>query len=683
VSLLSLNALPIVPVRTIETPKGPERKPLVEWGKWIDRKQTPEEREEILAWIRRDRLDVAVVGGHYVEGKGFFFTIDFDLPYEEVLKKLRRDKSLITYLERTRRGRLHASFFSKRPVPSKKIKGVPIELLGRGHLVMISPSEGYVPLNDNPPKVVEDGVQLWLEFCEALGYGEEVHDFLRKESGETEVDRNVLDEWLDAIVQELKRRNLYQGRGPNYIYCLCPFHPEHNASFAINHRRYYAVDYHDGKVYKLLDLGKALGLELVIEYGDADDKARVKERVEYVVGGELIGDCLIEVVVGPKLLLYYPVENKLVLADEFRQNGVCYKPYHTIPFNLPDAPQNVGPDPMLWHDTKQFIEAYFDHLDPRVYELMVATVGWSYFYRDVKASTPYILFLGPWRSGKTRALEVLESLSYKAVKVVDPSEASLFRSIESFKPTLLIDESQIIDQNVRAVMASGYRFGSKVMRVIDPEADGFDGIKFYDTFSFIVYASREEPPSDILSRSIVVHCERNTRPTLKRIDEARALELRTRWLAQKLYHFGKIRITFEEFQSEDARLQELFSPLIVMAQSFGDDKAVESIESYGRKVERELRDYESATPEAELVEAIVRIIEEREGDAPEVVLTSEILERLNNGEWTAQRIGRRMAALGFRRFHGADGKRGYVVDLDLLERLKLRYALSQPTLTTI
>jgi hypothetical protein len=361
---------------------------------------------------------------------------------------------------------------------------------------------------------------------------------------------------------------------------------------------------------------------------------------------------------------------------------MIYRPYRDLPFQLPDAPKSVGPDPSLWAETKEFIRSYFDHLDQRVYDLMVSAVAWSYFYRDIKASTPYFLFLGPWRSGKTRALEVLESICYRAVRVVDPSEASLFRSIELFRPTLLIDESQIIDQNVRAVMASGYRSGSKVMRVFDPEAEGLNGIRFYDTFAFIIYASREEPPSDIFSRSIVIHCEKNLRPTLKRIDEARALDLRTRWLSQRLYYFGKIRISFDEFDSDDGRLQELFSPLIVMAKIFGDNGAVDSINSYGRQVERELREYESSTPEAELVEAVARIVEEREGDAPEVVLTSEILERLNNREWTAQRIGRRMGSLGFKRYHGPDGKRGYIIDLSLLERLKLRYGLSQPTLAT-
>jgi hypothetical protein len=664
--LLSLG-LPVVPVK--------EKRPLTVWSNWIDSGQKPEERERVFKYAAANGADLAVVCGHYVEGRGYFFAIDFDLPYRDVLTRLRGDKRIITYLEKTPRGGLHAYFFSRRPVPSVKFKDIPIELKGKGGLIIVSPSRGYEPLNSNQPKVVEDALQLFAEFAEALGYS--VHDYLAEESGETETDQSILNEWLAAIIEELRRRGLNPRRGPNYYSCLCPFHEEHNPSFALNHKKFYAIDYHDGKVYKLLDLAKKLGLELVAEVGEDSSPPKIKPMS--LVGGEVIGDALVEVIAGPKLLLYYPAENKIVVAEELRQGDKAYRPHHTFPFPLSDAPKAIGPDPTLWAETREFIRSYFDHLDPRVYEIMCAAVAWSYFYRDVGVSTPYILFLGPWRSGKTRALEVLESLSYKALRVVDPSEASLFRSIELLRPTLLIDESQIVDQNVRAVMASGYRYGSKVMRVLDPEADGFDGIKFYDTFAFVIYASREEPPSDILSRTVVVHCEKNLRPTLKRIDEARALDLRTRWLAQKLYYRGKIEVSFEEFPSMDGRLQELFSPLIVMAKTFGGEEAAKAVESYGRSTEVELSAYESSTPEAELVEAMARIVEERGGDAPVVVYADEIKAVLND-EWSPQRIGQKMAALGFRRHRGTGGRRGYIIDLALLRRLKLRYGLFQETL---
>ena len=48
------------------------------------------------------------------------------------------------------------------------------------------------------------------------------------------------------------------------------------------------------------------------------------------------------------------------------------------------------------------------------------------------------------RSGKTRALEVLELLTPRAWRIVQPSTAVLFRKIEKDHPTLLLDEADAI-----------------------------------------------------------------------------------------------------------------------------------------------------------------------------------------------------------------------------------------------
>ena len=410
-------------------------------------------------------------------------------------------------------------------------------------------------------------------------------------------------------------------------------------------------------------------------------------KPRYLVGGEIVGEALVEIIAGetvdgevkPALLVYYPRESRIEHVAQLEHDGVVYRPYPDLPFALPKAPETIGPDPTLWEETREFIRAHFDHLDERVYDIMAAAVAWSYFYRDVKGSTPYLLFLGPWRSGKTRALETLEALCYRAVRVVDPSEASLFRTVELFRPTLLIDEAQIVDGNVRAILASGYRYGAKVARVIDPEAKGLEGIRFFSTFSFIIYASREEPPGDILSRSIVINCEKNARPLARRIDEAKALELRTRWLAQRLRYFGKIEVRFDEFTSDDGRLQELFSPLLVMARTFGGAQAVEAIESYGRKVEEDIKAYESSTEEAEVIGALLQYVKEAPGDAPEIVYVSD-LRALLGDDWSPHKIGRCLSSLGLRRFKAPGGKRGYYIDYELLRRLALRYGYSEPTI---
>ncbi|MEM2085766.1 MAG: hypothetical protein QXW60_07950 [Nitrososphaerota archaeon] len=371
---------------------------------------------------------------------------------------------------------------------------------------------------------------------------------------------------------------------------------------------------------------------------------------------------------GPRVLIWDG--STLEVVENVEIGGVTYRPYQETLYPLARAPSSIGEDPSLWSDTAAFIKEYFDHPREEVYHVMAATVAWSYFIHDVKASTPYLCFLGPWRSGKSRALEAMEALCYKSFLLVDPSESSIFRIVETVKPTIIIDEAQIVDSNVRAIMSAGYQWGARVPRTIDPEADGLSALKFFDTFGLKIFATREEPPDDIFSRSIVIKCEKALKSTRKKIDRDRASELRTRWLAQRLRLHGKVIVTFNEFQSEDGRLQELFSPLIVMAELFRGEEGVRAIEKYGRFIESEIAGLESTSEEAEVVSTICEIIDDS-GIETDFIPIHEMVSRMGE-DWSPVKVGRIMTRLGFRK-HRSRKKRGYIIDYSLLERLKKRY----------
>jgi biotin operon repressor len=265
VNILQYN-LPIIPVKVYKDEDGKyNKKPLLEWSCYIDNNtQTEEEREKVLEGLEKGEYNgVAVVCGHYVESKGYFFAIDIDLPYQEALKKLSEIPNTTTCFEKTVSGNLHAYYFSRRPVPSFKLNGSPVELKGRGSLIVIHPSENYEALNDNTPREVEDGYSLFHEICRA--FGADLDEHLAKRAGGESADSDVsdtLEERLNEIKAELRRRGLNPQRGTNYYTCLCPFHKEKHPSFAINFRKYYAVDYHDGKIYNMRELMEALGLKL-------------------------------------------------------------------------------------------------------------------------------------------------------------------------------------------------------------------------------------------------------------------------------------------------------------------------------------------------------------------------------------------------------------------------------------
>jgi signal transduction histidine kinase len=217
--------------------------------------------------------------------------------------------------------------------------------------------------------------------------------------------------------------------------------------------------------------------------------------------------------------------------------------------------------------------------------------------------------------------------------------------------------------------------------VVDPDK-GLDGIRMFKVFAFVVYASREQPRDDIFSRSVTVFCEKAVRQTKKLIDEERAAALRTRWFAQRLRLYNQVRVNFTEFESEDGRMQELFSPLVVMSRLFGDPEAERNIFSYGREIEMRVRALETTSEEAEVVEAVVKAIEERARDAPEYLLNSEIINHLN-GEWEPRKLGKLMTRLGFRKVKLTGGVRGYLIDYRLLARLVRRYEVKSSVIPPI
>jgi hypothetical protein len=432
------------------------------------------------------------------------------------------------------------------------------------------------------------------------------------------------------------------------------------------------------KIMKLIPRGEP---EVRVIDARVDEPSKPKTR--FTVGGERLPDGswveLVEKDGAPHLLIYKDGEFKVV--ESYEAGDAIYKPRPRLPFVLPKAPERFEEDPALWEDTKAFVKEYFDVPDERAYNVIVAAIAWSYFYRAVadsspNASTPYLQFLGPWRSGKTRALEVFRAVAHRAVQVVDPSEAAIFRMIELFKPTLVIDEANVLDPNILAIMAAAYRKGQFVPRA---DRENPNEVHLYDVFSFIIYATREQIRDDIFSRSVTIYCEKALRPTAKLIDENRAAELRTRWFAQYLRLRDQVRVTYTEYESEDGRLQELFSPLLVMARLFGNPDAEKNIESYGREIEERIRGLETASDEAAVVEAIVKLIGERPEDAPEYLLTSDIAKAMADGEGNGpdpRWVGRIMHELGFAKIRISGGKRGYKIDYNLLSRLVKRYNIT-------
>jgi putative DNA primase/helicase len=137
-------------------------------------------------------------------------------------------------------------------------------------------------------------------------------------------------------------------------------------------------------------------------------------------------------------------------------------------------------------------------------------------------------------SGKTQLLSLIGFLVPRALLCVEISEATLFRGIEMWRPSIIVDEADVIlinNEPLRSVVNSGWTRGTVVPRCI-----GDDKIPHaFPTFCpKVVGMKGRKLPDTTLSRSILIEMRRKKageRVThFRSIDDAGLAELRRRAL---------------------------------------------------------------------------------------------------------------------------------------------------------
>jgi hypothetical protein len=160
---------------------------------------------------------------------------------------------------------------------------------------------------------------------------------------------------------------------------------------------------------------------------------------------------------------------------------------------------------------RQFVAFASDHQ-------INAVVLWLAHAHTAEAwdATPYLAVTSPEkRAGKTRLLEVLELLVPRSWRVVQPSEAVLYRKIAADQPTLLLDEVDAIFRDksatyegLRALLNAGNRRGVTVPRCIGEGK--VQQVKEFPVFCPKVLAGIGTLPETVADRSIPLRLARAT-----------------------------------------------------------------------------------------------------------------------------------------------------------------------------
>jgi hypothetical protein len=344
-------------------------------------------------------------------------------------------------------------------------------------------------------------------------------------------------------------------------------------------------------------------------------------------------------------------------------------------------PQNLLPlyesEEQLFNEIKAFFIKHLDVANDLFFDVYACFVLASWRTEDFKV-VPYLFFLGPLASGKTRALECFFALCYRGIMASSMSAAALFRSLEAWHPTLFLDEAEVYNREnmieVLALLNSGYRKGQVAIRIEKIE-QGCPQIAFFDTFGPKGIAGTEELAATLQSRCIITTMSKAVRHVELFVDEGKAQELRNKLLSYRFRNLGKLKdfdVSKLNGYFNNARVIELFVSLLQVAPT---EEIRNRLITCMKQITQSRLDEEQASIEARIFDAVLKCESAVENGK---ISTQAITDSFNVGlpekeQGTSRFIGRKVVGLGFEKCRLSGGPSGFFWDQKHVERLKARY----------
>ena len=293
---------------------------------------------------------------------------------------------------------------------------------------------------------------------------------------------------------------------------------------------------------------------------------------------------------------------------------------------------------------------------------------WKYEEFD---TAPYLHFIGPIESGKTRALELIDRLAYRPFECARASIASIPRIADLYHASLTIDEADTLLKNsksetamiLKAILKAGYRRGQHYV-VADKEDQ--KKVVSYDVFGFKAFASEQMFDTALHSRSIVFWMK-EAKPEIKDLKEVEKDfdEFRYRLLCYR-YENGPPHPYPENEIDLYGRIRELFMPIIRMALDFEYD--IKEIIKFAKQQKHKQLEHMYSSEYADVLSFIYET--ENRIDAPDEITLKEIGE---NCALTPQRVGYILRDLDLPTKRMSYGKVVDLLDTNIRKQLNYLY----------
>ena len=357
---------------------------------------------------------------------------------------------------------------------------------------------------------------------------------------------------------------------------------------------------------------------------------------------------------------------------------VFHVPLERSLWPLPGKPEEYGDEAALCQELRRFIKDHLIVSDSGLYDVMTCFIL-ACWRREQFTFATYLFYLGPPESGKTRALELLQRLCYRPYRVTTPTPAVVFRILDLWGVTFLMDEMDKIPREtmreLAAIIDEGYKRHGYVPRAEPSEESGYI-IRNFKVYGFKALAAITEPTATVASRCILFPMMKNPEPVPLFIDEERAQDLRSKLLMYRFRHLTNQPENPDFTGWKSSRLAEIFSPLLKVAPTTEVEAALREA---AKRIMFTREEEEKASIEAAVLSAFLTA---RKGPEANRVSTRAVAEEYNQGLPEREQkktawIGRRLKAMGFEktRMPQYPYRGGWFYDDALISRLKVRYQL--------
>ncbi|MBA7538126.1 hypothetical protein ES705_30400 [subsurface metagenome] len=423
---------------------------------------------------------------------------------------------------------------------------------------------------------------------------------------------------------------------------------------------------------------KSLIRKVVVVDKKGDDKEEKRIKTKTLIPG------LVHLVDSKGTIKYLiQKENKLIIEETYTdKEGFTCRPKQDLPicYIKPDILKESREFDYshLLKDVIRFIKSYLELPEKSGYLILALWVFHTYLIEKFNV-TPIIYSYGLMETGKTRTCEVMRELAYKCETLTSPTEATLFRSADYFKNTLVIDEVRLWgkdgNEEVARLIKSRYKRGLKVSRInMGKDKRGEDQVEYFDVFSPLMISTTESIPDIIESRCIRFTMQKNVNPNVERdIDKGLAGDLRS-----KLTLFRANLIDRELKKVEDIsrrRLNEILKPLYQVLMEIDPDRE-NDFKLIVKQLEESKKSEEGYSDNALMVGEIVNFYNE---EGKTFITTKELARRINEDknidEFTTKKVGWIVRPFGFQKDRRL-GDQGYIINIEILKHLVERYNTS-------